>query len=137
MRELSFSTSLKPILTDDLATHLGIERISEFLNNYWEAWRQSRRKPSRSQRTRHPEDPGIFSLHLVAKYVLRLFDYRKIASPSVDEIRIVLEDAGEAASSEYWRSGNTDGAALAGSMAGFKMLADTIIEVMQDNGQTI
>lgn len=138
VRELSFSTSLRPILTDDLATHLGIERVADFLRNYWEAWRliapEAFEKPDEYviQKT-----PGIFSLHLVAKYILRLFDYRRNPSPSAEEIRIVLEDAGDAASADYWRSGNTEGAALAGSMAGFKMVADTIIEDLQDNGQSI
>ena len=51
-------------------------------NNYWEAWRQIA-----PEAFEEPDEhviqktPGIFSLHLVAKFVLRLFDYRKNAEP--------------------------------------------------------
>jgi DGQHR domain-containing protein len=138
VRSLSFSTSLRPILTDDLTNHLGLERITALLANYWEAWRVVA-----PEAFADPEDyviqktPGVFSLHLVAKYLMRIFFSRNVTAPSVDEIRIILEDAGEAAASEFWRSGNSEGAALAGGMAGFKMLADSIIETLQDNGQNI
>ena len=138
VRSLSFSTSLRPILTDDLSTHMGLDRITSFLANYWEAWStvagEAFEDPGEYviQKT-----PGVFTLHLVAKYLMRVFFSRNVTEPSVDEIRIVLEDAGEAATSEFWRSGNVEGAAIAGGMAGFKMLADSIIETLQDNGQTI
>lgn len=138
VRELSFSTSLRPILTDDVARDLGVERLTTYLRNYWEAWRRVIPDAFES-----PEDyviqktPGIFSLHLVAKYVLKLFHLRRVADPSVEDIRVVLEDAGEAADADYWRSGNQVGAAMAGSMSGFKLLADVIVESLKDNGQVI
>ena len=138
VRELSFSTSLKPLLTEELATHLGLERITEFVARFWEAWRQVAPEAFDAPESHViQKTPGVFSLHLVARYVLRLFEYRKNADPSVDEIRVVLEDAGEAAESLYWQTGNADGAAMAGSMAGFKIVADSIIETLQANGQTI
>jgi len=138
VRELSFSTSLKPLLTEELAAHLGVDRIAEFVARYWEAWRQVAPEAfSTPEAHVIQKTPGVFSLHLVARYVLRLFEYRKNPDPSVEEIRVILEDAGEAAEYLYWQTGNADGAAMAGSMAGFKIVADHIIETLQANGQSI
>jgi hypothetical protein len=138
IRELSFSTSLKPMLTDELASHLGLNRITEFVFRYWEAWHQVVPEAFGSpneyviQKT-----PGIFSLHLVAKYVLRLYDYHKNPDPTIDEIRVVLEDAGDAATSRYWKVKSGEGAAMAGSMAGFKIVSEHIIDALRANGQVI
>jgi len=138
VRELSFSTSLRPLLTDDLTRDLTVARVAEYLENFWKAWHEMMPEAFES-----PEDyvvqksSGIFILHQVAKYVLRLLVSRNIMSPTVEDIRLILEDAGEASQPEYWRAGNTEGAALAGSMGGFKMVADIIIETLQGNGQTI
>lgn len=138
VRELSFSTSLRPLLTDDLTRDLTVERVAGYLRNFWEAWRQIIPEAFEA-----PEEyviqksSGIFILHQVAKYVLRLLVSRNVNDPTVEDIRMILEDADEAATAEYWRVGNTEGAALAGSMGGFKMVADIIIERLQDNGQTI
>lgn len=138
VRELSFSTSLRPLLSDDLTRDLTVERVAEYLQNFWAALSAMMPEAFES-----PEDyvvqksPGVFILHLVAKYVLRLLVSRNITSPAVGDIRIILEDAGDAAQAEYWRAGNTEGAALAGSMGGFKMVADIIIESLQENGQAI
>jgi DGQHR domain-containing protein len=138
VRELSFSTSLKPILTDEVCTDLGTERISQFLVNYWEAWRQllpeAFESPSEYviQKT-----PGVFSLHAVARYLLKVFVFRRMTEPTVDDIKVVLGDAGDAATASFWESGNAQGAAMAGSMAGFKILADEIIDTLQSNGHQI
>jgi DGQHR domain-containing protein len=135
VRELSVSTSLKPILTDPIAGDVGVEGVGSFLVNYWLAWRDT--VPDAFA---EPDGyviqkaAGVFSLHLVARYVLKVMDRRRIANPSVDALRPIVAAAGDAASSEYWRSGNPDGAAMAGSMAGFKILADTIVEDLQDQG---
>jgi len=138
VRELSMSTSLKPILTDPIGTDLGTETVARFLSNYWEAWR--RVAPEAFD---EPESfviqktAGVFSLHMVARYVLKLFDRRRNTSPSVDDLIVVIEDMGDAAQADYWRSGNADGAAMAGSMSGFKIIADTIIEELQDRGHSL
>lgn len=138
IRELSFSTSLRPILTDDLARDLTVEKIIRFLKNYWNSWRTLI-----PEAFEVPEDfviqksSGVFIQHQVAKYVLRLLASRNNNSPTVDDIVQILKDAGEAVTTDYWRAGNTEGAALAGSMGGFKMVADIIIETLQDNGQII
>jgi DGQHR domain-containing protein len=135
VRELSVSTSLKPILTDPVAADIGLDGVGAFLANYWLAWRdtvpEAFAEPSSYviQKTQ-----GVFSLHMVARYVLKVTDRRRIGNPTVDALRQVLAAAGDAATSEYWRSANPDGAAMAGSMAGFKILADTIVEELQDQG---
>src|SRR5690606_1635527 len=73
VRELSFSTSLRPLLTDDLTRDLTVERVAGYLRNFWEAWRQIIPEAFEA-----PEEyviqksSGIFILHQVAKYVLRL-----------------------------------------------------------------
>lgn len=138
VRELSFSTSLRPLLTDDLTRDLTVDRVADYLANFWGAWNDIM-----PEAFDQPDDyviqksPGIFILHQVAKYALRLLVSRNITHPTKDDIRLILEDSGEAAAADYWRAGNTEGAALAGSMGGFKMVADIIIETLQDNGQTI
>lgn len=138
VRELSFSTSLRQLLSDDLTRDLTVPRVTTYLENYWNAWRDVVPEAFEA-----PDDyviqksSGIFILHQVAKYVLRLLVGRGVTSPTVDDIRLILEDSGEAAQSDYWRAGNTEGAALAGSMGGFKMVADIIIEWLQENGQTL
>ncbi|MEX2535034.1 MAG: DGQHR domain-containing protein [Trueperaceae bacterium] len=138
VRELSFSTSLKPILTDEVCIDLGTERIANFLVNYWEAWSQLLLEAFETpgdyviQKT-----PGIFSLHAVARYLLKVFIFRRMTEPTVDDIKVVLSDAGEAATAGFWESGNAHGAAMAGSMAGFKILADEIIDTLQSNGHQI
>lgn len=138
VRELSFSTSLRPLLTDDLTRDFTPGRIGDYLGNYWDAWREMIPEAF--------EDPnefvvqktaGVFILHQVAKYVLRLLVSRQILNPTTEDILLILRDAGEAAEAEYWRAGNTEGAALAGGMGGFKMVADIMVETLQDNGQLI
>lgn len=138
IRELSFSTSLRQILTDDLARDLTIDKITQFLKNYWNAWRvlipEAFEEPEQFV---IQKSSGVFIQHQVAKYVLRLLSSRNNHAPTVNDIVTVLTDAGEASTAEYWRVGNTEGAALAGSMGGFKMVADIIIETLQHNGQSI
>lgn len=138
VRELSFSTSLRPLLTDDLSRDLTIERVADYLENFWSALYDM--MPEAFENPAEyviQKSSGIFILHQVAKYILRLLVSRNIMNPSREDIRLILEDSGEAASPEYWRAGNTEGAALAGGMGGFKMVAEIIIETLQDNGQTI
>jgi len=138
VRELSMSTSLKPILTDPIATDLGTERIAQFLSNYWEAWRRVAPEAfAEPDAYVIQKTPGVFSLHQVARYLLKLFDRQRNTSPTVDDLVVMIEDLGEAASSEYWQRGNAEGAAMAGSMAGFKIVADTLIEELQDRGHTL
>lgn len=138
VRELSFSTSLKPLLTDDPLKELPVERVQEYLGNYWKAWQQMLPEAFAA-----PEDfviqktSGVFILHQVAKYVLHLLLARDLEQPTIADIRLILQDAGEAALLDYWRTGNSEGAALAGSMGGFKMIGDIIVENLQDNGQMI
>lgn len=138
VRELSFSTSLRPLLTDDLTRDLTVERIAEYLESYWDAWHDMI-----PEAFSEPNDfviqktAGVFILHQVAKYVLRLLVSRHTLNPTKEDILLILKDSGEAAEVDYWRVGNTEGAALAGSMGGFKMVADIIVETLQDNGQLI
>lgn len=81
--------------------------------------------------------PGVFSLHQVARYIFKLFDRQRNTAPTVDDLVVMIEDLGDAATAEYWQRGNPEGASMAGSMAGFKIIADTLIEELQDRGHTL
>lgn len=78
--------------------------------------------------------PGVFSLHVVARYVFDVLRRRDIAEPTVDDFRDILKDLDEYATSNYWKGGNIEGAAMAGSMSGFKLLADTFTDALDEAG---
>lgn len=135
VRELSFSTSLKPILTTYPFETWEGAKIGRLLARYWEAWRNL--VPEAFD---EPADyvlmktPGVFSLHALARYVLDLLQRRGITDPTVEDIQDILTDLDDYATPRYWESGHIEGAAMAGSMAGFKLLADTFIDTLREAG---
>lgn len=135
VRELSFSTSLKPILTSYPYDTWEGGKIGRHLSRYWEAWRNLA-----SEAFDEPNEyvimktPGVFSLHVVARYVFDVLRRRDITEPTVDDFQDILKDLDEYATAYYWKSGNIEGAAMAGSMAGFKLLADTFTDALEAAG---
>jgi len=137
VRELSFTTSLKPILNEYPYRTWTTERISATLQAYWSAW-QSLAPEAFAQ----PQDyvimktPGVFSLHQLALHVMEVLRARGITNPTEKDFRSILQDLGEYASASYWSNENDQGAAMAGSMKGFTILADAMIEELVNAGHT-
>ena len=137
VRELSFSTSLRPILTTFPYQDWGARKLADQLSDYWQAWREV--VPEAFD---NAEDyvllrtPGIFSLHQVALYVWEVCRRRNI-EPTVTAIADMLRDLEEHASASYWENDNIEGAAVFGSMKGFSMLADVLKDELFDKGYTL
>lgn len=137
VRELSFTTSLKPILTEYPYRTWTPERIANTLKEFWKAW-----KNLAKDAFDHPQDyvimktPGVFSLHNLALHVMEVLRVRGILNPIETDFHNILRDLGEFADSSYWEVGNDKGAAMAGSMKGFSILADAMIEELSTAGHT-
>ncbi|MBI4200598.1 MAG: DGQHR domain-containing protein [Chloroflexi bacterium] len=137
IRELSFSTSLKPILNERPYRTWPADRIARVLKAYWQACEAL--IPSAFQQ---PEDyvllktPGVFSLHQLAYHVLEVLRARGVSDPGKSDFQNVLQDLGAYATEDFWKRDNADGAALAGSMKGFSILADSMEEELVAAGHT-
>ena len=138
IRELSFSTSLKPVLTERPYRTWTSHRISKMLKAYWQAW-ESLIPMAFSQ----PGDyvllktAGIFSLHEVAVHVMEVLRSRGVNEPSDSDFHNILQDLGEYATEHFWGAQNIEGAALAGGMKAFGILADTMIDELQTAGHAL
>ena len=137
IRELSFSTSMKPVLNERPYRTWTAERIARALKTYWSAWQSVVPEAFET-----PQDyviqktPGAFSLHQLAFYVFEVLRARGITDPGIEDFRLILDDLGDYATSEFWRADNPEGAALAGSMKGFGILADAMEEELISAGHT-
>ena len=134
VRELSFSTSLRPILTTFPYQDWGVTRLADRLSDYWRAWQDV--LPVAFDRA---EDyvllraTGIFSLHQIALYVWEVFRRRNV-EPTVAEIAEILSDLGDYSSPPYWERDNAEGAAVFGGMKGAAMLTDVLKDELRENG---
>jgi DGQHR domain-containing protein len=137
MRELSLTTSLKPILNTAPYKTYTNERLSNIIKEYWHAW-----KTLVPEAFEQPENyvlmktPGIFSLHLLALHILEVLRVRGITSPTHKDFQSILEDLRDATQARFWERDNSEGAAMAGSMKGFALLADALQEELQDAGHS-
>ena len=126
VREVSFSSSLKPILNTFPYQDWGSQKVADQLRDYWEAW--YRAVPECFDGA---EDyvllrtPGIFSLHEVALHIWEVCR-REDSEPTASKIVDMLSDIPKYTSPRFWDSENGEGAAVFGSMKGFRMLADLI-----------
>ena len=136
IRELSFSTSLRPILNTFPYQDWRPARVAELLKGYWKAWEAlvpgAFVEPHEYVLLR---TPGVFSLHQVALHVWEVCRRRGI-EPDESEVRHILEDLGEYVTESYWVSDNIEGAAVFGSMKGFAILADLMKEALIDAGHS-
>lgn len=138
VRELSFSTSLKPILTIWPYKSWTPDKLSKVLMNYWKAWQAL--VPTAFDDANNyvlMKTPGVFSLHLLFRHVMEVLRSREINDPDVDDFKDILAELGEFASDEYWNNENSAGAAMAGSMKGFAVLADMMEEELKNVGQDV
>lgn len=136
VRELSFSTSLKPLLTTFPYQDWGPQKVADQLRDYWECW--SLAVPECFESANDYvllRTSGIFSLHQVALHIWEVCRRRNI-EPTVSEVGQMLADIPEYTIAEFWERGNVDGAAVFGSMAGFRMLADLMKGDLIEGGHT-
>ncbi len=136
IRELSFSTSLKPILTTFPYRDWRAAKVADQLRDYWEAWYGAVPECfDDAEEYVLLRTPGIFSLHQVALFVWEVCR-RENTEPTASRVGDMLAGITEYTTSSYWGSENRDGAAVFGSMKGFRMLADMIKSDLIEIGHT-
>ena len=134
VREVSFASSLRPILNTFPYQDWGSQKVADQLRDYWEAWCMA--VPECFD---HAEDyvllrtPGIFSLHEVALHIWEVCR-REDSEPTASRVGDMLSDIPDYTSPRFWESENMEGAAVFGSMKGFRMLADMIKGDLIENG---
>ncbi len=138
VREISFSTSLKPILKEWPYRTWRAQRVANILIEYWKAWQDLVPEAfSDAQDYVLLKTPGVFSLHELAYFVLEVLRSRGIDNPSKDDFKDILADLGDFATPQFWAADNEEGAAMAGSMKGFGIIADTLRDKLIDAGHDI
>lgn len=135
IRELSFSTSLKPLLNEFPYRQWTAERIAKTLKDYWESWKnlvpEAFEKPDEYVLLK---TPGVFSLHIVLVNILNALRSNGVENPEIKDFTKILKDLDDYATAEFWRKDNSQGAAMAGSMKGFAILADAMEEELTAAG---
>lgn len=137
VRELSFSTSLKPLLNDVTYKTYPAKRIATSLINYWNAWKElvpeAFEKPDEYVLMK---TPGVFSCHIVALHVMEILRSRGVSEPTVEDFKELLLDLDDYVTADKWAKDNADGPAMAGSMKGFTLTADDMVEILQGAGHS-
>jgi DGQHR domain-containing protein len=138
VRDLSFQTSLKPLLSIWPYQTWPADRIATVLKEYWKAWQSllpdAFSNPGESVLLK---TPGVFSLHQLARYTMEVLRSRGVNDPKIQDFRTILSDLDSYAAEEFWSKDNIEGAAMAGSMKGFSLIADTLEEILAEAGHTI
>lgn len=132
VNQTSFVRSLQPIFKDGLLSAIrNADKSYEILKNYWLALKKIFpdafvvSKDYVIQKT-----PGIFSLHELAhRILLKGGEARTSERDFVSILEKVFSDPKY--NSDFWRA-DGDGAALYGSMKGFRILADEFIENLDE-----
>jgi DGQHR domain-containing protein len=136
IRELSFSTSLKPVINQRPYSTWTAGRIADKIKNLWLAF--ARLMPDAFE---NPDDyviqktPGVFSIHLLAFAILEEMRVNGIVDPTVDDFVNIIDDLGDYVTLKYWEVQNPDGAAMAGGMAGFNLIYKDMVEQLTNAGK--
>lgn len=136
IRELSFSTSLKPVLNQRPYNMWPPKRVADKLKLLWLAFNEIMPEPFNN-----PNDyviqktPGVFSIHMLAFSLLEELRVNGITDPTVDDFKNIIENLGDYITPEYWIANNAEGAAMAGSMKGFSLIADDMVLQLQAVGK--
>ncbi len=132
--EASFSASLRPILTSELADRLVDDKeLVGVISNFWAALSELMPTAFKDPK-KHvvQKTPGLYTLHMVAPLVFDICgdDLTK------DAIKRVLTQAEDIFEDEFWQSVNGH-AATANSMGAFRVLADDIKQALPRVGRRI
>ncbi|MBI5621919.1 DGQHR domain-containing protein [Candidatus Falkowbacteria bacterium] len=125
INQTSFVTSLKPLFKDGFLSNYKLDDSVLVLKNYWKA--VSVLFPEAMKDHKHYlllKTPGIFPLHLLANEILPRCNKDVSIEKILEYLKVVFKD--QKYSNEFW-SKKGRGAALLGSMKGFKRLADDLI----------
>lgn len=135
VRALSFGTSLKDLLTDVIWSTEPTDRLAEIVKNYWKAWQEVCPECfDDADNYVLLKTPGVFSCHRLLVFVLNALRKKNITAPTAADFKKVLDDLGDFGRSEYWAKENSEGAAMAGSMKGFTLLCDSMVDALRDAG---
>ncbi len=135
VRALSFGTSLKDLLTDVIWSTEPTDRLAEIVKNYWKAWQEVCPECfDDADNYVLLKTPGVFSCHRLLVVVLNALRKKNITTPTAADFKKVLDDLGDFGRSEYWAKENSEGAAMAGSMKGFTLLCDSMVDELHDAG---
>lgn len=135
---LSFTNSLKPILSAQAISGLKEERVAEQLGHFWSAVGQLMPQVFSENCSEYLaiKNNGFVSLHRVFVFVYSHLRYhREIKQPTANDYKSVLKVADSAFNHEYWRRDNEDGAgSYGGGFSGYAKLADAIIDELKNSG---
>jgi DGQHR domain-containing protein len=129
----SFLVSLKPLYTSGyFESTRNIDHEYEVLKNYWGALKDvfpySFKTPEESVIIK---TPGIFSLHHLLRAILQRRGGSK-ENITRESFYALLKEVFSGKHDDFWSSDNIDGAALYGSMKGFKILGDEFVDSLSD-----
>lgn len=135
---LSFTNSLKPILTSQTISGLKEERVAEQLGYFWSAVELVMPKVFSDKAKDYLviKNNGFVSLHRVFVFAYSHLRYsREIKQPTVADYVKVLKVADSAFSDEFWNRENDDGAVgYGGGFGGYARLAEAIIDELKSGG---
>ena len=137
VKELSFTQSLKPIVRTFPWKTWDADKLAAALAEYWKAWQElcpeAFEDPKRYVLLK---TPGVFSLHGLALGVFDLLRSRGV-DLSKKEFLPILRDLGEYAEPIFWDGETIEGASAYGSMKGFGILTDLMVDRLTDAGYQI
>lgn len=129
-KEVSFSTSLKPLVDGDtFPANQSEDVIVELLVRYWNGWR-SLLPDAFNDASEYviQKTPGLFALHQIAPTVFDIAraDGHGLSQQAVETIiRHITEDS-DVGGSVFWEKDNEEGASQYGSMKAFRILANRL-----------
>jgi DGQHR domain-containing protein len=135
--QLSFANSIKATVLKDAATkRMSAETAAKELVKYWAAWEKLIPEAfADSKKYLLTKNNGFVSLHTVFSFIYSHLKHVKgINEPTVEQYRKVIEEAGDAATADFWERENGDAGQFGGGYGGFKNLAEHIIGELSENG---
>jgi DGQHR domain-containing protein len=137
VKELSFSNSLRPVVNDPNFRRRSATDLAKWLCEYWQAWQELVPEAfDNSSQYVLLKTPGVFSLHMLAPVVFALLIESGLEINRT-ELRSILGDLDEYATAQYWDADNSQGASAFGSMKGFGILFDLMLEQLQNHGYDV
>lgn len=131
IKQNSMVKSLQPLFRDGYFSSVtNLDKNYQVLRDYWVVLKEifpaafSRPKEYVIQKT-----PGVFSLHNLAHAIT----LRGLPEYSKGTFAKVLKEVFDDKDDYYWASENQEGAAVYGSMKGFRILSNDFIEKLQEN----
>ena len=134
--QLSFANAIKATVLKEPATkRMKAETAAKELVKYWAAWEkvlpECFAEPKKYLLTKNN---GFVSLHTVFSHIYsHLKNVKGVNEPTIEQYRKVIEEAGDAATAEFWDREEGDAGQFGGGYGGYKNLADHIIDTLLEN----